>query len=109
MTDGADSEDATSACDSPPSDGQPTDPGVRRARRVATGWMLLIVIASLVDPGAVFELVGAPATAGGGGAGGTAAFAVAHLVAYGVLAWLLVVNAAGATVGAGLRAAVGRR
>jgi hypothetical protein len=59
-------------------------------RRVAVAWVLVVVAASLVDPAAVLALVGASPTAGTGGAGGAAAFVAAHLVAYGVLAWLLV-------------------
>ncbi|MBB6646468.1 VanZ family protein [Halobellus ruber] len=126
-----------------------TGPARRRVRRAAVGWTLAVVAASLVDPAAILELLGASTTAAG--AGGAAAFAVAHLVAYGVLAWLLVdglgpdgsnavlvtvavataagvgvellqapvaartasvndalVNAVGAALGAGSRAAVGR-
>jgi hypothetical protein len=133
-------------------DEPPTERTGRRARRVAVAWTLVVVAASLVDPGTVLELIGASPTTGAGGAGGASAFAAAHLVAYGVLAWLLVgsvgpdvqrsravvaaiavaaavgvgvellqapvpartasavdalVNAVGATVGAGLRAAFG--
>lgn len=123
----------------------------RRARRLAVAWTLLVAAASVVDPAVGLELVGASPTAGGDGAG-AAAFAAAHLLAYGVLAWLLVdglggrgrrdvvgavavaaavgvgiellqapvaarsasaadaiVNAVGATVGAGVRAAARRR
>ena len=110
--------------------------------------------ASLVDPAVVLEVIGASPAVGTGGTGGASAFTVAHLVAYGALAWLLVgvwssnardpravvsaiavaaavgvgvellqvtvaarttsaadalVNAVGATVGAGVRAALGGR
>ncbi|GGJ01070.1 hypothetical protein GCM10008995_08680 [Halobellus salinus] len=61
----------------------------RRARRAAVAWTLVIVAASLVDPAAILKPLGASRTAGAGGTGGAAAFATAHLVAYGVLAWLL--------------------
>jgi VanZ family protein len=59
----------------------------RRGRRTVVAWTLVVVAASLADPATVLELLGASSTTG---AGGAAAFAVAHLVAYGVLAWLLV-------------------
>ncbi len=126
----------------------------RRARRAAVAWCLLVVAASLVDPAVVLDVVGASPAAGAGGTGGVGVFTVAHLAAYGVLAWLLVgvwssnardpravitaiavaaavgagvellqvpvaartasaadalVNAVGATVGAGVRAALGGR
>lgn len=70
--------------------GTPTERAGRRSRRVAVAWTVVVVAASLVDPAAIVELVGASPTAGTGGAGGAAAFVAAHLVAYGVLAWLLV-------------------
>ena len=130
--------------------GTPTERAGRRSRRVAVAWTVVVVAASLVDPAAIVELVGASPTAGTGGG----AFVAAHLVAYGVLAWLLVdglapnadglgavvaaiavaaavgvgvellqapvaartasaadalVNTVGATVGAGLHAALGGR
>ena len=70
--------------------GAPTGHTGRRARRVAIVWALVVVAVSLVDPAAILELLGAPTTAGTGGSSGAAVFAAAHLVAYGVLAWLLV-------------------
>jgi len=63
----------------------PTERAGRRTRRAAVAWVLAVVTASLVDPAVVL-----------GGAGESAApagvdvFVIAHLVAYGVLAWLLV-------------------
>jgi hypothetical protein len=147
-------ETMTGGVDTVDSDGSGIDPTGRRARRVAVAWTLVVVAASLVDPSVILELLGASPAVGTGGAGGAAAFAAAHLVAYGVLAWLLVdgldpntgglravlaaiavasatgvgvellqapvaartasaadalVNGVGATVGAGLRAALNSR
>lgn len=86
-------------------------PVADRARRLAAVWTLLVAAASVVDPAAGLELVGASPTAGGGRAGAVA-FAAAHLLAYGVLAGLLVDGLGGrgrrAVVGAvALAAAVG--
>jgi len=67
----------------------PAERARRRARRVAVAWTTVVVAASLVDPAAILELGGASPAAGAGGAGSAGAFAVAHLIAYGVLAWLL--------------------
>jgi VanZ family protein len=78
----------TGSADGRPRDSQDGHPG-RRARGAVIAWTLIVVAASLVDPWALAELIGASPTAGSG-AGGAAAFAAAHLVAYGVLAWLLV-------------------
>ncbi|MFD1597790.1 hypothetical protein [Halobellus rarus] len=65
-----------------------------RARRVAVGWITLVVLASAVDPAAVFDLVDpSPSASAGGGATAPfsiGVFALSHLVAYGVLAWLVV-------------------
>ena len=74
----------------------------RRARRVAAGWIGVVVLASLVDPAAVFDVLGTLAnTRAGAGPGGPNwavriglpvsldVFAVSHCVAYGVLAWLV--------------------
>ncbi len=71
-------------------DDTPTERAGRRARRVAAAWLLVIVAASVVDPATILELLGASPTAGADGAGGASAFTAAHLVAYGVLTWLLV-------------------
>ena len=62
----------------------------RRARRAAVAWSLVVVVASLVDPGTLLEAGGVSPAVGSSGGVGTAVFTVAHLVAYGVLAWLLV-------------------
>ena len=69
-------------------DAGPPRPG--RARRLAVAWILVVAAASAVDPAAGLELVGASPSAGGGDGTGAVAFAAAHLLAYGVLAWLLV-------------------
>ena len=75
---------------------------VDRTRRLAAAWILFVAAASVVDPAVGLELVGASPTAGGGRAGAVA-FATAHLLAYGVLAWLLVDGLGGR----GRRAVVG--
>lgn len=63
------------------------DPVRRRSRRAAAGWLLVVVSASVVDPAVV---LGSTTT---GSAGplpvGIDAFVAAHLVAYGVLGWLV--------------------
>ncbi|WP_336021862.1 VanZ family protein [Halobellus salinisoli] len=78
----------------------------RRARRLAASWIGLVVLVSVVDPAVVFDAVSGVAnaasepTASGsnpgasiGIVGATASrinvFALSHVVAYGVLAWLL--------------------
>ena len=65
--------------------GTPPDRAGRHARHVAVAWVLVVVAGSLVDPAVVFGATGesvAPA--------GINVFATAHLVAYGILAWLFV-------------------
>ena len=77
-------------------------PGVRwsgrRARRVAVGWIALVVLASVVDPATVFGSVDAPTTtptdAGPTGSFDVDVFALSHVVAYGVLGWLVAVGIA---------------
>jgi VanZ family protein len=73
-----------------------------RYRRAAAVWVVVVVGASVVDPAVVLG-----STAGGSGsplaAVGIDAFVVAHLVAYGVLGWLLV---GVVDPGAGVRRAV---
>ncbi|MFD1684299.1 hypothetical protein [Halobellus litoreus] len=76
-------------------------PGVRwsgrRARRVAVGWIGLVVLASVVDP-SLFGPVDAPTTtptdAGPTGSFDVDVFALSHVVAYGVLGWLVAVGIA---------------
>ncbi|MFC6871770.1 VanZ family protein [Halobellus marinus] len=66
----------------------------RRARRAAAAWLVVVVLASVVDPAAVgTALAGAASAAGDAGTGvpvGIGGYTLAHVVAYGVLAWLLV-------------------
>jgi len=62
----------------------------QRAYRAAIGWTVVVVAASLVDPATILALLGASPTAGTDGSGGAGAFVLAHVAAYGVLAWLLV-------------------
>jgi VanZ family protein len=65
----------------------------RRARRAAAAWLVVVVLASIVDPAAVGTALGGVASAGGAaGTGvpvGIDGYTLAHVVAYGVLAWLL--------------------
>ncbi|QCC48505.1 hypothetical protein [Halobellus limi] len=66
----------------------------RRARRTAVAWIALVVLASVVDPAAVFGLVDPSPSASAGGAAtgapfGVDVFALSHVVGYGVLAWLV--------------------
>ncbi|WP_256546414.1 VanZ family protein [Halobellus inordinatus] len=64
----------------------------RRAGSVAAAWTLIVVLASVVDPAAILGPAagGAPAqSTGTAGAVGMDVYTVAHLVAYGVLAWLV--------------------
>lgn len=96
-----------------PTDGdQIRSPGSTRSRRLAVGWITVVVIASVVDPGVVLELAAGLLGSTTDAASGTAAggvtrvagidpFAVAHFVAYGVLAWLLAGGIGGADVGDG--------
>lgn len=61
----------------------------RRYRRAAAAWLLVVVGASVVDPAVVLG----PTPSGSSGplaVVGIDAFVVAHLVAYGVLGWLVV-------------------
>jgi VanZ family protein len=66
-----------------------SDPADHRSRRGAAVWLLVVVAASLVDPAV---LAGSPTgrSVRAAPTPGIDAFAVAHIVAYGVLAWLLV-------------------
>ena len=67
------------------------DPGrARRSRRAAAGWTLVVAVASLADPAIVFAPTAGGSDAADPGFLGIDAFVVAHLVAYGVLAWLTV-------------------
>jgi len=92
----------------------------RRARSVATAWTLIVVLASVVDPAAILGPAagGAPAQSiEATAAVGVDIYTVAHLLAYGVLAWLVEVwldadsaNSNGvrtALVAVGVAAAVG--
>ncbi|WP_049986546.1 VanZ family protein [Halobellus rufus] len=75
--------------------------GSRRVRRLAAAWIGLVVFASAIDPSVVFDTFGGLSTVGatisGDGSPGIVdsvaahvdVFALSHLVAYGVLAWLL--------------------
>jgi VanZ family protein len=66
----------------------------RRARRAAATWLVVVVLASIVDPAAVGTALGGVASAAGdartGVPVGIDGYTLAHVVAYGVLAWLLV-------------------
>jgi len=66
----------------------PADPVRRRSRRAAAGWLLVVVAASVVDPAVVFGST--PTGATDAFPVGIDAFVAAHLVAYGVLGWLVV-------------------
>lgn len=57
--------------------------GRHRSLRAAAAWTIGVVAASLIDPAVVLGR-------GAAGDGTSGAFAAAHLLAYGVLAWLLV-------------------
>ncbi|WP_311171392.1 VanZ family protein [Halobellus ordinarius] len=65
----------------------------RRARRAAAAWLVVVVLASVVDPAAVGSALGGTASAAGDtGTGvpvGIDGYTLAHVVAYGVLAWLV--------------------
>ncbi|RLM59738.1 antibiotic resistance protein VanZ [Halobellus sp. Atlit-31R] len=63
----------------------------RRARRVAVAWTLVVVFASVVDPAVLLDTFGGGGAVGDAGSSGVVvdSYTVAHLVAYGVLAWLL--------------------
>ena len=64
----------------------------RRAGGVAAAWTLIVVLASVVDPAAILGPAAGEAAAQSSGATGAVrmdVYTVAHLVAYGVLAWLV--------------------
>ena len=76
---------------------------VRRSRHRAVAWILVVVGASVVDPAVVLG----PTPSGSSGslaAVGIDLFVVGHLLAYGVLGWLLV-GAFGSDIG-GRRAVI---
>lgn len=52
----------------------------RRARRLAVAWILLVLLASVVDPSGLLA---------GGGSGAAGVDTWAHLAGYAVLAWVL--------------------
>ncbi|MGQ4554585.1 VanZ family protein [Halobellus sp. GM3] len=66
----------------------------RRARRLAAGWVVVVVVASVVDPAAIASLWSPSGPATGVGSIGDSqraldGFALAHGLAYGVFAWLV--------------------
>ncbi|RLM90175.1 hypothetical protein D3D02_05225 [Halobellus sp. Atlit-38R] len=64
----------------------------RRAGSVAAAWTLVVVLASVVDPAAILGPAAGEGPAqniGATAAVGMDVYTVAHLVAYGVLAWLV--------------------